>query len=137
MILSTKDLSGNFSYDGCYFSFTDNDDEEDEKLKDPLSYFTINTDKMLPNVPSTTHPVGDTYLMAFLRFDEEGLPVFDGMSEAILGDPDVYMRNLAGSGLFGCIVRKTPRGEAWFDEHYVQNAYKVIAMAQENLKTQN
>jgi hypothetical protein len=136
MILSTKDLSGNFSYDGCYFSFTDND-EEDEKPKDPLSYFTINTNKVLPNVLSSTHPVGDTFLMAFLKFDEEGIPVFDGMSEAILGDPDVYMRNLAGSGLFGCIVRKTPRGEAWFDEHYVQNAHKVIDMAKNRLKTQN
>ena len=136
MILSTKDLSGNFSYDGCYFSFTDND-EEDEKPKDPLSYFTINTNKVLPNVLSSTHPVGDTFLMAFLKFDEEGIPVFDGMSEAILGDPDVYMRNLAGSGLFGCIVRKTPRGEAWFDEYYVQNAHKVIDMAKNRLKTQN
>ncbi len=123
------------TYDGFYFSFIDF--EEGEERKDPLSFFKIASDKTLSNEPSVKHSVGDTFLMAFLKFDDNAIPVFEETVEAILADPVVYAQNLIGSGLFGCIVRKTPRGKAWFDEHYVKNAYKVIEMAKNRLKTEN
>jgi hypothetical protein len=129
--ITTEDLT----YDGFYFSFIDY--EDDEERKDPLSFFKIASDKMLSNEPTVKHPIGDTFLMAFLKFDDNAVPVFEETVEAILADPVVYVQNLVGSGRFGCIVRKTPRGEAWFDKHYVQNAHKVIAMAKNRFETEN
>jgi hypothetical protein len=137
MTVLTENIEDDFVYDGFYFHFPRADQlEEDEESDDRMSYFKIASDKTLPNVPTEKHPIGNKFLMAFLKFDDENKPVFDETVEAILADPVVYAQNLQGSGLFGCIVRKTPRGEAWFDKHYVQNAYKVIAEAKNRLKTE-
>jgi hypothetical protein len=132
---NTTAMSEDLTYDGFYFSFIDH--EEGEEKKDPLNFFKIASDKNLSNVPEDKHPIGDKFLMAFLKFDDNAVPVFEETVEAILADPVVYVQNLVGSGRFGCIVRKTPRGEAWFDKHYVQNAHKVIAMAKKRFETEN
>ena len=136
-VIHTDDIENDFAYDGFYFHFPRDDQLlENEESDDRMSYFKIKSDKVLPNVPTEKHPIGNKFLMAFLKFDENNLPVFDETVEAILADPVEYAQNLKGTGLFGCIVRKTPRGEAWFAKHYVQNAYDVIAEAKKRLKTQ-
>lgn len=61
--------------------------------------------------------MGYTYHMAFFREDDEGMPAFDDAFEAILSDPLVYIKNLVGSGLSGCIVKKTEYSENWWTEY--------------------
>lgn len=134
----TADISNeDFWYDGFYFSFSHPNEEDEESTKDPLSYFKVSSDTSLTNVPSEKHSLGNTFLMAFLQFDDDGIPTLDETVEAVLADPVTYVQNLQGTGLFGCIVRKTPRGEAWFDKHYLQNAIQVIDNAKKQLKLQH
>jgi hypothetical protein len=135
---TTENIEEDFPYDGLYFSFLRSDDEEDEEQEiNTVTYFKIASEKALSNVPKHKHTLGHTFLLAFLHFDENGIPVFDESFEAILADPEVYIENLKGSGLFGCIVRKTPRAEVWFQKHYIDNAHEVIANVKKDKETKH
>jgi hypothetical protein len=67
--------------------------------------------------PIEKSEMGYKYHMAFFREDENGVPSFDDAFEAILSDPLVYIKNLVGSGLSGCIVKKTEQSENWWTEY--------------------
>ena len=66
--------------------------------------------------------VGDTYFISFFKRSETNDPEFDDAFEAIFSDPEVYVRNLAGAGLYGCIVRKTEKSDEWF-HNYLKNIF--------------
>ena len=83
-------------YDGIYFL---PGDEEGELV---LSYFDFN-DEMAGGVPVENTNYGSKYHIAFFQRGEDGKPVFDESFEAILGDPAQYLKNLAGSEIFGCV----------------------------------
>lgn len=109
-------------YDGFYFSPHDDDELEHEALK--ISFFEL-VDSEFSNEPEEKYLLGHKFLLAFFKFDEDDVPVLDETNEAILSDPEVYVNNLIGSGLFGCIVKKTPRGVAWFKD-YLKTADEVV-----------
>lgn len=115
-------------YDGFYFL----PDESDDDLQ--IAYFNFK-DEFADGTPIEGSTVGDKYHIAFFRRDDEGNPTFDDTFEAILGDPSVYVKNLVGAGIYGCILRKTEKSQAWFDE-YLERAFKKMQLTKmiDNLK---
>ena len=100
------------NYDGFYFIPTETEEESSYKL----AFFTFK-DEMANAKPIESSEMGDKFHIAFFKSDENDLPVFDESFEAILSDPIVYINNLVGSGMSGCILRKTEKSEVWFQEY--------------------
>jgi hypothetical protein len=100
------------NYDGFYFIPTETEEESSYKL----AFFTFK-DEMANAKPIESSEMGDKFHIAFFKSGENDLPVFDDSFEAILTDPIVYINNLIGSGMSGCILRKTEKSEAWFQEY--------------------
>jgi hypothetical protein len=100
------------NYDGFYFIPTETEEESSYKL----AFFTFK-DEMANAKPIESSEMGDKFHIAFFKPDENDLPVFDDSFEAILTDPIVYINNLVGSGVSGCILRKTEKSEEWFQEY--------------------
>lgn len=99
-------------FDGFYFV----PDYEDFEGNYKLAFFNFKEEWTLAE-PIEKSQLGYKYHMAFFKEDENGMPQFDDAFEAILGDPIVYIKNLVGSGLSGCIVRKTETSENWWVEY--------------------
>ena len=97
-------------YDGVYFL---PGDDESELV---ISYFDFKGD-MEGGVPGGGSQIGDVWQVAFFKQDEEGDPVFDDTFEAIFACPATYISNLAGSNVYGCMVRKTDKSVKWFDDY--------------------
>lgn len=106
------------SYDGFYFTPA----EEDDDLNITFFDFKHSSEKGYP-VSNTS--IGDCWHVAFFRQDGNGIPYFDETFEAIFSDPTVYVKNLIGANLYGCIVRKTEKSQKWFEE-YLENAKKNV-----------
>jgi hypothetical protein len=62
----------------------------------------------------------------FFKENEEGMPEFDDAFEAILGDPESYIKNLVGAGLYGCVVKKTTKSGKWFEDYLTSVVGSVI-----------
>lgn len=97
-------------YDGFYF--LPGDEEGDLTLK----YFNF-TDDLADGKKIGGNGVADTWMIAFFRKDENGSPVYDEHFEAIFYDPKTYIAQLAGSGLYGCMLRKTDKSVKWFNDY--------------------
>jgi hypothetical protein len=108
-------------YDGIYFL----PGEEDDELVIHCWEFKANTE-YAGATPIEGNKIGNMYHIAFFRRDEEGNPIFDDHYEAILGDPESYIRNLVGAGLYGCVVRKTTKTGKWFDNYLTSVVDSVI-----------
>ena len=54
------------------------------------------------------------------------MPEFDDAFEAILGDPESYIKNLVGAGLYGCVVKKTTKSGKWFEDYLTSVVGSVI-----------
>lgn len=115
-------------YDGFYFL----PDEGDDDLQ--IAYFNFK-DEFANGTPIEHSSIGYKYHIAFFRRDDEGNPVFDDTFEAIFGDPTIYIKNLVGAGLYGCVLRKTEKSQEWFDE-YLERAFKKLQVVKmiDNLK---
>ena len=90
-----------------------------------LSFFTFK-DEYGGGTPIGGNQIGDNYHLAFFKENEEGLPEFDDAFEAILGDPESYVKNLVGAGLYGCVVRKTTKTGKWFNDYLTSVKDSVI-----------
>ena len=90
-----------------------------------LSFFTFK-DEYGGGTPIGGNQIGDNYHLAFFKENEEGLPEFDDAFEAILGDPESYVKNLVGAGLYGCVVRKTTKTGKWFEDYLTSVVGSVI-----------
>jgi hypothetical protein len=109
-----KTISGDemSKFDGFYF--VPDYDDYDGNYK--LAFFNFKEEWTMAK-PIEKSNLGYKYHMAFFKEDENGLPEFDDAFEAILADPIVYIKNLVGSGLSGCIVKKTETSENWWVEY--------------------
>ena len=105
-------------YDGIYFL---PGDEEGELV---LSYFNFNNE-MAGGVPVETTSFGSKYHIAFFQRGDDGKPVFDDSFEAILGDPAQYLKNLAGSEIYGCVVKKTTKSDKWFNDYLARTKDQI------------
>ena len=99
-------------FDGFYF--VPDYDDYDGNYK--LAFFNFKEEWTMAE-PVEKSQMGYTYHMAFFREDENGMPQFDDAFEAILADPMIYVKNLVGSGLSGCIVKKTETSDNWWTEY--------------------
>jgi hypothetical protein len=111
-------MSNEETFDGFWFLPCD-----EEGLN--LSFFTFK-DEYGGGTPIGGNQIGDNYHLAFFKENEEGLPEFDDAFEAILGDPETYIKNLVGAGLYGCVVRKTTKTGKWFDDYLKSVVGSVI-----------
>jgi hypothetical protein len=97
-------------YDGLYFLPGD----EDNELK--IQYFVLSEE--YKGAEKVNHnEIGDCFHVAFFKPDEDGCAKFDEHFEAIFADPSVYLDNLVGGNLFGCMLRKTTKSGKWFEEY--------------------
>lgn len=108
-------------YDGFYFLPIENE-EEDEGLG--FQFFKLK-DEYENGKPIGGNQNGDMYHIAFFGRDEEGLAVFDDAFEAILTDPTVYIENLVGADVYGCVLRKTDKSSDWFDDYLKKTLSKI------------
>jgi hypothetical protein len=111
-------MSNEETFDGFWFLPCDK-----EGLN--LSFFTFK-DEYGGGTPIGGNQIGDNYHLAFFKENEEGLPEFDDAFEAILGDPESYIKNLVGAGLYGCVVRKTTKTGKWFEDYLTSVVGSVI-----------
>jgi hypothetical protein len=102
-------MSNEETFDGFWFLPCDK-----EGLN--LSFFTFK-DEYGGGTPIGGNQMGDNYHLAFFKENEKGLPEFNDAFEAILGDPESYIKNLVGAGLYGCVVRKTTKTGKWFEDY--------------------
>lgn len=99
-------------YDGIYFL----PGEEDDELVIHCWEFKANTE-YADATPIEGNQIGNMYHIAFFRKDGEGNPIFDEHYEAILRDPEEYLKNLTGAGLYGCVLKKTEKSGKWWEEY--------------------
>jgi hypothetical protein len=111
-------MSNEETFDGFWFLPCD-----EEGLN--LSFFTFK-DEYGGGTPIGGNQLGDNYHLAFFKENEEGMPEFDEAFEAIIGDPQSYIKNLVGAGLYGCVVRKTTKTGKWFDDYLKSVVGSVI-----------
>jgi len=111
-------MSNEETFDGFWFLPC-----EEEGLN--LSFFSFK-DEYGGGTPIGGNQLGDNYHLAFFKENEEGMPEFDDAFEAILGDPESYIKNLVGAGLYGCVVRKTTKTGKWFDDYLKSVVGSVI-----------
>ena len=111
-------MSNEETFDGFWFLPCD-----EEGLN--LSFFSFK-DEYGGGTPIGGNQIGDNYHLAFFKENEKGMPEFDDAFEAILGDPESYIRNLVGAGLYGCVVRKTTKTGKWFDNYLTSVVDSVI-----------
>lgn len=108
-------------YDGFYFLPGD----EDGDLN--IAYFKFKSGEQFGGDPIETSPMGNKYHIAFFRKDEEGNPMFDDAFEAVFADPSIYIKQLVGGNLYGCVLKKTEKSTEWWDE-YLTRAKKTCMM---------
>lgn len=116
MIDTTNTTPSQNSFDGFYFTAASNEFVEGQPLI--LEFFVFNDE--LKDVPIDHNG----YSLAFFKITPNGI-VLNDVFDAILLDPMVYIKNLIGSNLFGCVVRKTDKTGAWI-QTYLDSVHKKI-----------
>jgi hypothetical protein len=116
-------LNGNVpeEYDGFYFLPVENEEYEDSL---GFQFFKLK-DEYQNGKPIDGNRNGDMYHIAFFGRDDEGQPIFDDAFEAILTEPTVYIENLLGEDLYGCVLRKTDNSSDWFDDYLQKTLSKI------------
>lgn len=107
-------------YDGFYFI---PGRTEDETLG--IQFFNLRGEYK-DGKPVDGSTLGDCYHIAFFKRDANGDPAFDDAFEAIFADPTVYIENLAGAGIYGCVLRKTDKSTKWFEEYLKDICGKLV-----------
>jgi len=113
-------------YDGIYFL----PGESDEELN--LAYFNLKEEEF-KGEPIDTNSIGDMYHIAFFKWSDGGEPIFDEHFEAILADPAIYLKNLIGADVYGCVLRKTENSAKWWQD-YLTRTKNSCTMISEKLK---
>ena len=107
-------------FDGFYFTPIIDPDDEGFNFK----FFNL-TEKNHSKKPIETSPIGDVFHICFVKESKTGSPEYDCDFEAILGDPTGYVMNLAGHGVYGCILRKTKTSGKWFEDYLTNIKMKL------------
>jgi len=99
-------------FDGFYF-IPDSDDFEDNYK---MIFFNMK-EEYSNSTPVETSEMGLKYHLCFFKTDENGAPELDDAFEAILVDPIQYVKNLTGSGIGGCVLKKTEKSDGWWTDY--------------------
>lgn len=109
-------------YDGFYFL----PGEEDNEMR--FSFFEFDGKLANSKKVDSQNALGDLWHIAFFTKNDEGMPVFNDSFEAILANPEVYIKNLCGTGLYGCVLRKTDKSVKWFEDYLNRVKNHVIIL---------
>jgi hypothetical protein len=103
------------NYDGFYFLPGKGDDEM------AISFFEFGEELGNQKKVDSKNEVGDLWHIALFTQGEKGEPVFD---------PEVYVKNLCGTGIYGCVLRKTDKSVKWFNDYLdkVRNRVTIIKL---------
>ena len=112
-------------YQSCKYKFAQALRYNQNEHQPLLQWCQTRAKEHLTLVENTNY--GSTYHIAFFQRGKDGKPVFDESFEAILGDPAQYIKNLAGSEIYGCVVKKTTKSDKWFD-NYLKRTNEQIEM---------
>ena len=105
-------------YDGIHFI------PHKIKNKTGLQFYFFDLDNEYANgVPIESTSLGDKWFIVYLKSSENGYPFYDNNTEAIFADPIVYLKGLAGKGIYGTMVRKTDKSIKWFED-FLENILK-------------
>ena len=99
-------------FDGFYFI----PDTEDFDNNYKMIFFKMR-EEYANAKPIESSDMGLKYHLCFFRTDDNGAPIFEDAFEAILVDPISYIKNLTGSGIAGCILKKTDKSDNWWTEY--------------------
>ena len=112
------------NYDGFYF-LPGKDDAEMA-----LSFFEFSEELGNQKKVDSKNEIGDLWHIAFFTKDENDNPQFNDSFEAIFSDPVAYVKNLCGTGLYGCVLRKTYKSVKWFNDYLdkVMNRVTIIRL---------
>lgn len=107
-------ISGNEmdEFDGFYFI----PDSEDFDNNYKMVFFNMK-DECSNSKTVESSEMGLKYHLCFFKTDDNGAPVFDDAFEAILVDPISYIKNLTGSGVGGCVLKKTEKSDIWWTDY--------------------
>ena len=107
-------VSGNEmeDFDGFYFI----PDSEDFDNNYKMVFFNMKEEYSNSKPVESSH-MGLKYHLCFFKTDEDGAPVFDDAFEAILVDPLSYIRNMTGTGIGGCVLKKTEKSDGWWTDY--------------------
>lgn len=114
------------TWDGFYWTPGDNDNEIN------LSFWTL-LDEYSDGNPIEGSKIGDMYHVALFKKSEDGSPAFDDTFEAIFADPQVWVKGLIGTEIYGCICRKTDKSQKWFDDYLTSTQKKIMIKKLTNL----
>ena len=106
-------------YDGFYFT---PHGDEDDGLK--FSFFVLSDEQK--GKPIGGNNMGDMYHIVMFKKGDDGLPVYDETFDAILIDPEIYVENLVGTELYGCVLRKTDKSHKWLEDYLTRVMGSVI-----------
>ena len=107
-------------YDGFYFLPLETDDAEGFDFK----FFNVK-DKDASHDPIDGNKIGDKYHICILKRSKNNEAEFDDAFEAILGDPLQYIMNLAGTGMYGAVIRKTKTSGKWFEDYLTDTKLRL------------
>jgi hypothetical protein len=116
------------NFDGFFFTPGEYEDELQ------LSFFEFQKKKDRGEKIEHTQ-LGDKYHIAFFKMNEKGVLEFDESFEAIFADPLVYVKNLVGGRLGGCVLRKTTKSTKWFKNYLKKTKEDVMMNKDSDIKT--
>jgi len=95
-----------------------------------LSFFEFSEELGNQKKVDSKNEIGDLWHIAFFTKDENDNPQFNDSFEAIFSDPVAYVKNLCGTGLYGCVLRKTDKSVKWFNDYLdkVRNRVTIIRL---------
>tara|TARA_R110000868_G_scaffold213896_3_gene464055 strand:+ start:1125 stop:1505 length:381 start_codon:yes stop_codon:yes gene_type:complete len=96
-------------YDGIFFLPGDKTDEM------VISKFDFTEDMANGRYEDKTE-LGEIYHVLLFQ-EKDGEIKFDETFEAIFGDPASYVDHLLGSGVYGCVVKKTNKSGKWLEDY--------------------
>lgn len=96
-------------FDGLYF--LPNTDDPSGFI---IDYFVLKGEYYKDQKPDGD---GNMYYISLIEKDRTGMPSIGDFFVAKLLDPDVYINNFLGTGIYGCIVRKTDKSGKWVEDY--------------------
>ena len=110
----TPAVSGNEMEDFDGFYFVPDSDDFDNNYK--MIFFNMK-EELSNSKPVESSEMGLKYHLCFFKTDENGAPAFEDAFEAILVDPLTYIKNMTGSGIAGCVLKKTEKSDEWWTDY--------------------
>ena len=109
---NTKNKRTKSSFDGVYFFADPN--APGHMAQD---WFELKGEEYENQTKIGGTPLGDMFHVSFIGRDGLGFSTIEQSFEAIFSDVDSYLKGLAGSNVYGVILRKTDKSTKWMEDY--------------------